>query len=321
MKAKVDEERVPVLMIAGPTASGKTALALRICENGGLQIINGDSQQLYKGLPILTAQPSAQDFEKVPHHLYGAFPPEVTVSAWEWCKHVVDCITTCHSQGHMPVIVGGTGFYLKALIHGLSPVPSLQVGIASEAAQRVAREGTTGLLAELYQAHGPDGISGLNPNDAYRVIRAWGTWKSTGQLISFFRALPREKVLEGLHIFSLTLLPERDTLYARINRRFEEMVESGAMEEVAAFQTLPHYSDLAGFKALGARQIDRYLKGEISKQEAICEGQKESRHYAKRQITWFRHQHPATLSLQACGEDIEIPQAVRDFLRGALTGF
>ncbi len=292
-----------LVIIAGPTACGKSSLSLKWAQQERGVIINADSQQLYRALPILTAQPDLQDQAIVPHYLYGLLSSNENASAPDWCRRVLPILTLCEAQSNTPFIVGGTGFYIKALTEGLSPIPIIPIEVAHEAEEM----GLEKLWTKLQEVD-PQLAHTLKPNDRYRIIRGWGTWKSTGKPLSYFQKLPKEKLLPlhwNVRIFFLN--PPRSLLYERINKRFEQMWQQGAVEEVKALMKDEGFDKAPAFRALGADQIGSFLKGEITQEQAIEKACQLTRNYAKRQVTWFSHQLPkATL--------IDPQEASLDFL-------
>ncbi len=298
---------MPTLAIlVGPTACGKSALGLKWAQETGGCIINGDSQQLYAGLPLLSAQPDLAAQALVPHHLYGQVDPRQHVSAPDWCALVMPLLETCRATGQQPLIVGGTGFYIKALTQGLSPIPPISSAVAEGLEKRAAEEG----LADLHEGlarFDPSSYGRLKPNDCYRILRAWGVWMTTGTPLSVFQGLPKERLLgPDWDVRCVFLNPERPTLYARIEARFQAMWRGGALEEIKAFMTQDGFSDFPAFKALGALEMSQFLTGQISQEEAITRACQMTRNYAKRQVTWFTHQLPEAQVIREFGEEVGI---------------
>ena len=273
----------PVLILAGPTASGMSALALRLAEQLDGVIINADSMQVYRGLEILTAQPTAAEQATIPHRLYGDRDPGQPSSAVDWCHAARAAITAAHTEGRRAIVVGGTGLYLKTLLEGLPPIPAIPPDV---------RAATAALpTAELYAAlsrHDPEGAARLKPTDRQRLQRALEVWQATGQPLVHWQAGPPDPLPFLVH--RVVLLPERQVLYDRINARFLQMLDAGAHAEVAALFEQRLDPALPAMKAVGVPELAACLRGELSLADAISRAQQHSRHYAKRQYTWFRHQ-------------------------------
>ncbi len=288
-------ETKPVLIIGGPTASGKSGLAVAAAEIFFGIVINADSMQIYDGLPCLTAQPAASDLKRAPHKLYGVLPPDALCSAMLWRDLALKEIEAAHGMGKLPIIVGGTGFYLMALLDGLSPIPAIPEGIREKLILKQREMGNPA----FYQAFAKlDPITAplLDPLNTQRVIRAWEVLEGTGKSLAEWQKLPRVKAPAHLRFHTIALLPEREILYQSCNRRFEQMMEQGVQEEVIAFMKIctPH---MPLSKALGYPELAAYQRGEISLGEAIICAQQSTRYYAKRQVTWFRNQITADLVL------------------------
>jgi tRNA dimethylallyltransferase len=273
----------PTLILAGPTASGKSALALQLAERLGGAIINADSMQVYQGLAILTAQPTAAEQSAVPHRLYGDRDPALPSSVADWCAAAQAAITDAYASGQRPIVVGGTGLYLKALLTGLSPIPAIppDVRAATSAA-------STETLYQQLAAHDPAGAERLRPTDRQRLQRALEVVLATGQPLHHWQAENGTPLPFPTH--RVVLLPERPILYDRINSRFLAMLAAGALAEVE--QLLAHNLDptLPAMKAVGVPELAAYLRGDCALDTAIQQAQQHSRNYAKRQYTWFRHQ-------------------------------
>lgn len=282
-----------VHIIAGPTAGGKTARAIERAREYDGVIINADSMQIYDALPVLTAQPSAAEKQQVPHRLFSVMHPAETCSAQLWREMAVDEIHKAHNAGHHPIVTGGTGFYLKALLEGFSPVPDIAPGIRAEGTalqERLGNPAFHGHLATL----DPVMASRLNPNDTQRLIRAWEVLKGTGKSLAYWQSLPPTGAPEGLSFTIETVLPPRDVLYDRCNRRFDMMMDNGALAEIEALSNAIASGavppDASITHALGFRPLRACLQGEMKREDAIEQAKQETRHYAKRQMTWIRNQ-------------------------------
>ena len=218
--------------------------------------------------------------------------PETLVSAPQWCAQVIPLLHTCAQGQQHPIIVGGTGFYIKTLIEGLSPLPPIPDEVSHEANHRIQTEGLQSLRAQLAEAD-PLLYTRMKPQDRYRITRAWCVWKATGKPLSYFQSLPKEPLLPAHWQPQILFInPPRDQLYARINGRFHVMWEAGALDEVQALlaRNEPPHSPL--WRALGAKEIAAYLQGRLTQEEALDKACQLTRNYAKRQVTWFAHQLP-----------------------------
>jgi tRNA dimethylallyltransferase len=275
-------------LIAGPTASGKTALALHLAKSRNVVIINADSAQVYADLPVLSAQPTPDEQASAPHRLFGYLDGRTACSAARWAADAKVAIAEAHQAGALPVLVGGTGLYLRTLLEGIAPIPEVDADLrASIRALSVADA-----YAAL-QNKDPDMAAKLAPTDSSRIARALEVVESTGRSIDDWR---KDKVggIEGqVALHPLVLLPPRDWLYARCDARFDAMIAGGAVAEVEALLACALPADAPVIRAIGVPEISAMLSGEISREEAITLGKIATRQYAKRQFTWFRNQSPA----------------------------
>jgi tRNA dimethylallyltransferase len=274
------------LIIAGPTASGKSHLAIELAKEWNGEIINADSMQVYKDLSILTARPQPHE-QTVPHHLYGVLSPNENSSAAWWVEQTCQLIKDCIKRGRLPIVVGGTGFYLHALTKGLSHIPDIDPSIR-EQARKLSCEQLVNDFAEYVYILDPLIRSHIRPTDIQRLTRALEVFLQTGiSLITW-----QEKTTPPLsyHYEYVVIEPERSLLYDVINERFQLMVENGALKEVEKLVQLDPPPSSPIMKAIGVPELMAYLKEEISLTEAIEQAQKNTRRYAKRQTTWFRHQ-------------------------------
>lgn len=279
----------PILLIGGPTASGKSRLALAVAEEFRGTLINADSMQIYRDLAVLTARPGAAELGRVPHRLFGVLDASELCSAARWLALAEAEIAAAAGAGRLAVVVGGTGLYLKALLRGLAPVPEIPEEVR-RAARALHRElGGAGFHARLAERD-PDAAARLNPGDRQRLIRAYEVVAATGRsLMDWQRAQARATRPAAAGVL---LLPPRASLYAAIDARFEAMASAGALEEVRAIMARHLSPDLPALKAVGLRELARHLRGEIPLEAAISEAQQASRRYAKRQMTWLRTQMP-----------------------------
>ncbi|KQV34574.1 MULTISPECIES: tRNA (adenosine(37)-N6)-dimethylallyltransferase MiaA [unclassified Rhizobium] len=277
------------ILITGPTASGKSALAVELAARYGGVVINADSMQVYDTLRVLTARPSEADMGGVAHHLYGHVPAGRLYSTGEWLREASVLVEQLRGEGRLPVFVGGTGLYFKALTGGLSEMPEIPAELREVLRLRLKDEGAEVLHAELAMRD-PETAAALKPADGQRIVRALEVVAATGQSIRHFQTGRGPVVIDAERAMKIVVQPERDVLRARIDRRFGVMLETGAVEEVKALlaQDLP--PEMPAMKAIGVSQIAAMLRGEMSRDEVIERGSAATRQYAKRQMTWFRNQ-------------------------------
>ncbi|MDO9383214.1 MAG: tRNA (adenosine(37)-N6)-dimethylallyltransferase MiaA [Hyphomicrobiaceae bacterium] len=275
------------ILIAGPTASGKSALALRLAEEAGGSIINADSMQVYCELRILTARPSPDDEARLPHLLYGHVPAAEAYSAGRYAREAAAAIAEVRHAGRRPIIVGGTGLYFRALLQGLSPIPEVQADVRAHwraEAQRLEPEALHALLA----GRDPEMAARLHPTDPQRVTRALEVLDGTGHSLRYWQAQPGVPVLDEQDTIRLVVMPDRDELYRRCDARFAQMMTQGAMAEVASLAALRLEPGLPAMRALGVSALMQLLAGELTNEAATQAGSAETRQYAKRQLTWLR---------------------------------
>ena len=282
---------LPVVILCGPTASGKSAAALDAAQSFGGTVINADSMQVYAGLRILTARPGPEDEARAPHVLYGTVPPYERYSVGRWLDDAAVAVAAARAAGRLPVVAGGTGLYVKALTEGLSPVPEVPEPVRAAACARHAELGGEAFRREL-AALDAGAAARLPAGDTQRLIRAWEVATATGRtLAEWHRDTAPRAVVPGPFAV-IALMPERVDLYAAVDGRFARMVESGALDEVAALDALGLDPDLPAMKALGVAELRAHLRGEMALDAAVDAAQRATRHFAKRQYTWFRHQIP-----------------------------
>jgi tRNA dimethylallyltransferase len=279
------------VLIAGPTASGKSALALALARKTGGFVINTDSMQVYRDLKVITARPSADEEAEVPHRLYGHVDAGLNFSAGAWVADAADVLMEARAGKRLAVFVGGSGLYFKALTRGLSAVPPIPSDVREAVRARLERDGVEALHAELSRRD-PVSAERLKPRDRTRIARALEVVEATGRSLSDWHREGLPPLLPAGTYRALFLEPERDELYARIDARFEAMLRLGALEEVAALAARKLDSLLPAMKAHGVPALIRHLQGDITREEASEIGRADTRHYAKRQFTWFRHQLP-----------------------------
>ena len=282
---------IKAVLIAGPTASGKSALALALAEATGGIIINTDSMQVYRDLHIITARPTLEEEARVPHRLYGYSDAAVNCSAGAWIGEAAKVLNEARSENRLAIFTGGSGLYFKALTRGLSAVPPIAPAIRETIRARLERDGVEALHAEL-SVRDPMSAEKLKPRDRSRIARALEVIEATGRSLTDWHRDGLPPLLPADRTVALFLNPDRDALYARIDQRFSRMIEAGALEEVAVLAARNLDPLLPAMKAHGVPALIRHLAGDITLDEAVETGRADTRHYAKRQFTWFRHQLP-----------------------------
>jgi len=286
------------ILIAGPTASGKSGLALSLAEKMGGVVINADSMQVYRELAILTARPTAADIERAPHVLYGFVSGAVAYSAGRYAADTAKAIAEAHAQARLPVIVGGTGLYFKALLEGLSPVPAADPDVRAywrgQAAHRPAPE-----LHALLAQRDPQMAGRLMPTDPQRIVRALEVLESTGRSLADWQREPGMPVLAEHDAVRLLVLPDRHTVGLRIDARFDAMLGEGAVEEVRRLLALGLSDELPIMRALGVAQLAAHVRGELQLDVAATAAKTQTRQYAKRQATWLRRNMRAWQAIQS----------------------
>jgi tRNA dimethylallyltransferase len=279
-----------IWLIAGPTASGKSALALRLARETGGEIINADALQLYRDLRILSARPSADEEAAAPHHLFGVADAADGWSVGRWLTAAGAAIAEIAARGRPAIVVGGTGLYFRALTQGLAdipPVPRAQ----REAAEAVYDADGEAAVREALRSLDPEAETRISPGDRQRLTRALAVARATGRALSAWQAETRPAIAANAWR-AVVLEPPREALYARIDERLVAMAAAGAVEEAAALMARGLDPRLPAMKAVGLRELAAHAAGEVSLEAAIAAAQQSSRRYAKRQLTWFRNQTP-----------------------------
>jgi tRNA dimethylallyltransferase len=291
------------VLIAGPTASGKSAFALALAQKTGGTIINADSMQVYRDLKVITARPTPEEEAIVPHRLYGHVDAAVNFSAGAWVAEAATVLAEARAQRRLPIFVGGSGLYFKALTRGLSAVPPIPPDLREGVRARLERDGVEALHAELARRD-PATAERLKSRDRTRIARALEVVEATGRSLSDWHRDGLPPLLPAGTFNALFLEPEREQLYARIDARFDAMLRAGALEEVARLAARNLDPQLPAMKAHGVPALIAHLKGEITLEAAATIGRADTRHYAKRQFTWFRHQLPefSWVKPEAAGE-------------------
>ena len=279
------------ILIAGPTASGKSALALALAERHGGTVINDDSMQVYRDLSIITARPTAEEEARVPHRLYGHVDAAVNFSVGRWCTEFEAVLAEARGEGRAAVIVGGTGLYFSALTRGLAAVPPIPAQIRDDVRGRLAKEGVAALHAELARQD-PAAAAHLRPGDRARVTRALEVVLATGRSLLLWHEDNMPARLDPARAAKIFLMPERDALLSRIDSRFDAMMAAGALDEVRTLAARHLDPSLPAMKAHGVPWLIRHLDGAITLAVAVEGAKRDTRQYTKRQATWFRNQLP-----------------------------
>lgn len=274
----------PILLIYGPTASGKSALAVDLAHHFGGEVINTDSMQVYNGLPILTAQPSITDQDGVAHHLYGHLDVRRNYSVGLWLDEAVGAINTVRANGKVPILVGGTGLYFEALTQGLAKIPPVGEKANAAALFLLENKGMEALRAEVMRID-PAAAARILGADRQRLLRALSVYLETGQSLSAFQK-NTQSVLSPGSWCAMTLYPEREKLYACIASRFDKMLDQGALEEARAIAARDFSDIQPAMKALGLKALIGHINGQITLEHAKVTAVRDTRRYAKRQYTW-----------------------------------
>jgi tRNA dimethylallyltransferase len=282
------QPKPPVFLIAGPTASGKSALAMALAEQVHGVIVNADSAQIYRDLPVISAQPTARERGAIEHRLYGVLDSASPSSAAEWAAMAKRELAELHATGRTPILVGGTGLYLRTLLDGIAPVPAIDLGV-----RREVREASVAVNHAKLRTLDPQAAEKLRPSDTTRVARALEVIVSTGRTLSAWQTLREGGIANHIDLKPLVLLPPRKWLYQRCDERLTQMIDNGAVAEVERLIARGLDTRLPVMNAIGVPEIAAYLRGETSLDDAMAAAQQATRRYAKRQYTWFSHQPPA----------------------------
>ena len=277
----------PVILIAGPTASGKSGLALELAAALQGTIINADSLQAYRDLRILSARPDDVALARVPHRLYGYLDAAERGSVGRWRALALAEIAAAHAAGRLPIVVGGTGLYLRALQHGLAAIPAIPAAIRAETAELYETLGGAAFREHLARLD-PISAARLPAGDRQRLMRAWEVVQATGRPLGTWQA--RMVTASPYRFASVLLAPPREALYAACDARFHAMIARGGLDEAGALGARGLDPELPAMKAVGVPELLRHLSGEIALDDAVAAAQRATRRYAKRQMTWFRHQ-------------------------------
>jgi len=292
-----------ILLIAGPTASGKSALALRLAREIGGEIVNADALQLYRDLRVLSARPAADEMAQAPHHLFGVADGADGWSAGRWLREALAVLAGIADRGRPAIVVGGTGLYFRALTQGLAEAPPAPAAVAAEAERLYDQEGEAAARTAL-RAVDVEAEARIGPRDRQRLTRALAVARATGRPLSTWQAETRP-ALDASAWRGVVIEPVRQVLYARCDARLAAMVETGAAQEAAALITRRLDPRLPVMKAVGLRELAAAAAGETSLASALEAAQVATRHYAKRQLTWFRHQTPDWPRIDAAEPDAQ----------------
>lgn len=292
------------ILIVGPTASGKSSLAVALAERTGGWVVNADSMQVYAGWHLLTARPGATDEARAPHHLYGHVDPDMRYSVGAWLREVTALLAEARGAGALPIIVGGTGLYFTALTQGLSAVPPIPDTVRAEAEEALVRGGAEAFRRELLMRD--PAAATLDIQNPRRMLRAWEVMEATGRSITDWARETPPPIVPPDSASAFAIDADRDTLVTRIEHRFDSMVEGGMLDEVAAMAARDLDPALPAMKAVGAPPLMAHLRGEISLGDAITQAKTDTRRYAKRQRTWLRNRMAdwARIPMGALAEDV-----------------
>jgi tRNA dimethylallyltransferase len=310
-------KQIPLVIIAGPTASGKTALALRLADERRLEVISADSRQVYRGMDIGTAKPSGEEMAKVRHHMIDIVDPDEEFTAADFALQGRQVAEEIHRRGALPLVVGGTGLYIRTLTEGLVQTPAADPALRRRLLEREAKEGEGTLHRELHKAD-PALAARLFPRDLVRIVRGLEVWEVTGERLS---------ELQGKHAFGerpfrllwIGLGPERGELYRRIDQRVEQMVSNGLVDETQSLLLRGYAPQCKGLRTIGYQETIRHLRGEIALEEMILLIQQNTRRYAKRQFTWFT-KIKEMFWLDSLEESDKIPALIENFMRDQRSG-
>lgn len=304
-----------IIVIAGPTASGKSALAIDVALNVGGVVINCDSMQVYKHTPIISACPDEKDKKTVEHRLFEIYEPDVKGNVVDWLNLAVEEIKQVWKENKIPVVVGGTGLYIDNLINGTTPIPETPIEIREKVALLLKEKGSLFLYQMLQDIDG-ESAERISPNDVTRLTRAIEVFEHTKILLSVWHAKPMIKKLPEAKFFVIKICPTAQELDARCYLRFDKMIEAGALEEIKFLNNLNLDEKLPAMKALGVPELLDYVRGNCTLKEAVDNAKLHTRQYAKRQRTWFKNKLKADLELFGCykGNFEEFSETIQKFV-------
>ena len=277
----------PLIFIVGPTAIGKSTLAIKIAKKFNGEIINADSMQVYSNLNILTARPSKQEQDSIPHHLYGYVEGSIRYNVATWCNDTNSIIKKNNNKGIYSIIVGGTGMYIEKLLNGLVQIPPIPESIKKESEKLLIKIGINNFIEKVKNID-EKSLNKISKNDTSRLRRIWEVHKYTHKTLSFWLNNKNLNFLSNQSYQIYFFTPDRKKIYNRVNQRFIDMIDSGAVEEVKKLNTLDLDKSLPIMRAHGVPEISSYLSGKTSLEECIHMGQQVTRNYVKRQLTWWR---------------------------------
>ncbi|MBQ7659591.1 MAG: tRNA (adenosine(37)-N6)-dimethylallyltransferase MiaA [Alphaproteobacteria bacterium] len=302
-----------IIVIAGPTASGKSALAIDVALFVGGVVINADSMQLYKDMPVITAAPTDEDRTKADHRLFEIYDPSFKGNVVDWLKLAVGEIKSVWAEGKIPVVVGGTGLYLENLIEGTTPIPETIPEIRRQVQNFTDKEGLEALYQKVKEVDAPSALK-IKPNDITRLKRALEVFLSTGKPLSEWHKLPLIRYLPEAKFFIIKICPSAQELDKRCYERFDKMVEAGAIDEVQRLYKRKLSPDLPAMKALGVPELMEFFKGKTNVYTAVQNAKLHTRQYAKRQRTWFKNRLQADFELKKCYKG-QFPKEVLTLLK------
>lgn len=303
-----------IILIAGPTASGKSALALELARSRGGVIVDADSMQVYRDLRIITARPSVEEERQLPHRLYGHVDAAENFSVGRWCEEAAAVLAQTRRAVGTAILVGGTGLYFSTLTRGLAAVPPIPADIRKEVRARLQSDGAAALHAEL-KRRDPAGAARLMPGDRARITRALEVVLATGRSLHDWHEANKPAGVDPARAVKIFLAPARDELLRRIDARFDAMMAAGALEEVRALAARNLDPSLPAMKAHGVPWLIRFLNGEITREQAVEEAKRDTRRYTKRQATWFRNQLPDFVWVEPAGALAEVEAQLRALAR------
>ncbi|MBK0021353.1 tRNA (adenosine(37)-N6)-dimethylallyltransferase MiaA [Brucella pseudogrignonensis] len=290
------------ILIAGPTASGKSALALHMAKKTGGFIVNTDSMQVYDVLDLLSARPQSDELREAEHFLYGHVAPSVSYSTGKWFADVEALLSRADLRTRTPIFVGGTGLYFRALLGGLSQMPEVPADVREHWRNRMSEEGAEALHSALTELD-PEIAATLRPTDSQRIVRALEVFEGTGKSLLHWQKNTGTALVDDASATKIVLLPDRKWLGERIAQRFNLMWDHGALDEVRALNVLHLDPALPAMKAIGVREISAFFAGEMTREDAIERSIIATRQYAKRQSTWFRNQLDESWKVFSSGEN------------------
>ena len=276
------------IIICGPTGAGKSSMALNLAKKFKGVIINADSVQIYREIKILSGRPASDDYRQAPHRLYGIMSIFKPCTLGIWRKMALETIKECELSGRLPIICGGTGLYIKFLLNELSAIPEIPPSIKLEAREKLENLGNEN-FRELLSKNDPVSAHRIKSGDTNRLLRAWEVLTATNKPLSYWHEQSGETGSQH-KFFKVCLMPERKALYSKCDKRFLDFIEQGAAEEARALDFITVSPELPASKTLGLLELIKYTKGELELSDAIAQAQRTTRRYAKRQLTWFRHQ-------------------------------